>query len=73
MPTKDFDHRVSNSHAQSLEEPPEMLALLVEGRRFYMEQKRRRAEFETKEEELKLECAAKRLHNEQERIKAGML
>ena len=38
-----------------------------------MEQKRRRAEFKAKKEELELEHAAKRLHNEQKRIKADML
>ena len=74
VPTKDFDlYRVSNSLAQSLEGPSEMVALLVEERRFDMEQKRRRAEFEAKKEELELEHTAKRLHNEQERIKTDMI
>ena len=74
VPTKDFDlYRVSNSLARSLEEPPVMVALLVEERRCDMQQKRRCAEFEAKKEELELEHAAKRLHNEQERIKADML
>ena len=50
-----------------------MLSLIVEERIFDMEQKQRNAEFEAKKEQLELEDAAKRLHNEQERIKADML